>query len=86
MLEHGGRLRRAAQQYGIDEANWLDLSTGINPNGWPVPAIPGEVWLRLPQEDDELNAAAQGYYGTTELLAVPGSQTAIQTLPRLPKG
>ena len=76
-------MRRAAQQYGIDEANWLDLSSGINPDGWPVPAIPGEVWLRLPQEDDELVAAAQDYYGTTKILAVSGSQAAIQTLPML---
>jgi L-threonine-O-3-phosphate decarboxylase len=83
MLEHGGRLRRAAQQYGIDEADWLDLSTGVNPKGWPAPAIPGDVWLRLPQEDDGLDAAAKEYYGTAELLAVPGSQAAIQALPML---
>ncbi|MDP4028561.1 MAG: threonine-phosphate decarboxylase CobD [Gallionella sp.] len=83
MLEHGGRLRRAAQQYGIDEASWLDLSSGINPNGWPVPAVPGEVWLRLPQADDGLDAAAKEYYGTAEILAVSGSQAAIQALPML---
>ncbi|OIR18314.1 threonine-phosphate decarboxylase [mine drainage metagenome] len=83
MLEHGGRLHRAAQQYGVEEANWLDLSSGINPVGWPIPAIPGEVWLRLPQEDDGLDAAAKEYFGTTELLAVSGSQAAIQALPML---
>jgi L-threonine-O-3-phosphate decarboxylase len=83
MLEHGGRLRRAARQYGIAEADWLDLSTGINPHGWPVPTIPNEIWQALPQDDDELNAAAQGYYGTPKLLAVAGSQAAIQALPML---
>lgn len=83
MLEHGGRLRRAARQYGIAEAGWLDLSTGINPHGWPVPVIPHEVWQALPQDDDELSAAAQDYYGTTKLLAVAGSQAAIQALPLL---
>jgi cobalamin biosynthetic protein CobC len=83
MLEHGGRLRHAARQYGIAEADWLDLSTGINPLGWPVPVVPNEVWQRLPQDDDELNAAAQDYYGTSQLLAVAGSQAAIQTLPML---
>ena len=83
MLEHGGRLRAAARRYGIAEADWLDLSTGINPNGWPVPAVPGEIWQRLPQDDDELDAAALAYYGTTKLLAVSGSQAAIQTLPAL---
>ncbi len=83
MLEHGGRLRKAAQQYGIAEGDWLDLSTGINPNGWPVPAVPDDIWQRLPQDDDELNAAAQAYYGTPHLLAVAGSQAAIQCLPML---
>ncbi|MFP3701199.1 hypothetical protein SB758_37590, partial [Burkholderia sp. SIMBA_013] len=33
MLEHGGRLRKAAIQYGITEADWLDLSSGLAP--WP---------------------------------------------------
>lgn len=83
MLEHGGRLRAAAQRYGIPASDWLDLSTGINPNGWPVPAVPQEIWQRLPQDDDELHAAAQSYYGTAQLLAVAGSQAAIQALPRL---
>ncbi len=83
MLEHGGRVRVAAQRYGIPECDWLDLSTGINPNGWPVPAVPQEIWQHLPQDDDELHAAAQGYYGTSRLLAVAGSQAAIQALPRL---
>lgn len=83
MLEHGGRLRAAARRYGIPESDWLDLSTGINPNGWPVPPVPASIWQALPQDDDELNAAACGYYGTTKLLAVSGSQAAIQALPSL---
>lgn len=83
MLEHGGRLRAAARRYGIPEGEWLDLSTGINPNGWPVPPVPAGIWQALPQDDDELIAAACGYCGTTKLLAVAGSQAAIQALPRL---
>ncbi len=83
MLEHGGRLRIAAQQYGIPQANWLDLSTGINPNGWPVPAIPADCWLRLPEQEDELLSVAREYYQNPSILAVAGSQAAIQTLPRL---
>lgn len=83
MLEHGGRLRAAARHYGIPERDWLDLSTGINPNGWTVPDVPHEIWQRLPQDDDELNAAACAFYGSTQLLAVSGSQAAIQSLPGL---
>ncbi len=83
MLEHGGRLRQAASRYGIPIPDWLDLSTGINPNGWPVPAIPAECWQRLPEDDDGLLPAARRYYQNNTLLAVAGSQAAIQTLPRL---
>lgn len=81
MLEHGGRLRQAARDYGIPLAQWLDLSTGINPNGWPVPVLPPQCWRRLPEEDDELMPAARDYYQNESLLAVAGSQAAIQLLP-----
>ncbi|UXI66537.1 threonine-phosphate decarboxylase CobD [Tahibacter amnicola] len=83
MLEHGGRLLRAARQYGIDATQWLDLSTGINPDGWPVPDIPAAVWRRLPDDDDPLETVAAAYYGAPRVLAVAGSQAAIQALPRL---
>lgn len=83
MLEHGGRRREAAARFGIALADWLDLSTGINPRGYPPPAVPSEHWLRLPEEDDGLEAAAAAYYGSTELLALAGSQAAIQALPRV---
>jgi len=82
-LEHGGRLRAAARQYGIPETDWLDLSTGIAPWPWPLPAIPARAWARLPEADDGLETAAQAYYGAAQVLPVPGSQAAIQLLPRL---
>lgn len=83
MLEHGGRLREAAQRWGVPRADWLDLSTGIAPRPYPVPAVPAEVWQRLPEDDDGLEAAARAYYGAGHLLALPGSQAGIQCLPRL---
>ena len=83
MLEHGGRLRAAAAHYNIPLADWLDLSTGINPQPWPVPPLPVEVWQRLPEPDDGLEAAAAAYYGNASLLPVAGSQAAIQRLPAL---
>lgn len=86
MIEHGGRLRRAAQQYGIALTDWLDLSTGINPHPYPVPPIPAETWQRLPEGDDGLEAAAAGYFGTAALLPVAGSQPAIQALPQVIPG
>lgn len=83
MLEHGGRLRRAAQTYAIGLAHWLDLSTGVSPFAWPVPAIPEPVWQRLPDDDDGLSATAAAYYGAPQVLPVAGSQAAIQALPLL---
>ena len=83
MLEHGGRLRLAAQQYEIPLNDWLDLSTGINPDVYPVQAIDPACWNRLPEDDDGLEAAASAYYGNARLLALPGSQAAIQALPGL---
>ena len=82
LLEHGGRLNAAAARYRIDRADWLDLSTGINPDGWPVPALPAEVWQRLPEDDDALPAAVEAHYGRPGL-PVAGSQAALATLPRL---
>ena len=84
-LPHGGRLRAAAREEGIPLEEWLDLSTGINPNGWPVPPVPGAHWVRLPEEEDGLEAAAKHYYGSPAVLPVAGSQAAIQALPTLLK-
>ncbi|NQD91633.1 threonine-phosphate decarboxylase, partial [Pseudomonas sp. CrR25] len=83
MLEHGGRLRAAAQRHGIPLSDWLDLSTGIAPYAWPLPAIPLTAWTRLPESDDGLEVAARDYYGAAHVLPVAGSQAAIQALPRL---
>jgi cobalamin biosynthetic protein CobC len=83
MLEHGGRLRKAALAYGIAEADWLDLSSGLAPWPFPVPDIPLRAWARLPEADDGLEQAACDYYGAVQVLPVAGSQMAIQLLPRL---
>ncbi|RON06306.1 threonine-phosphate decarboxylase CobD [Pseudomonas brassicacearum] len=83
MLEHGGRLRKAALQYGIAEADWLDLSSGLAPWPWAIPDIPLRAWARLPETDDGLEQAAREYYGASQVLPVAGSQAAIQLLPRL---
>lgn len=83
LLHHGGRLRAAAERYRIPLSDWMDLSTGINPNGWPVPTPPADCWARLPEDDDGLEQAALDYYGAAHILPVAGSQAAIQALPRL---
>lgn len=85
-LEHGGRLRQAAKAFDIPLDEWLDLSTGINPHGWPVhtqTSLSSALWQRLPEDDDALLDAARRYYGSRHLLPVAGSQAAILNLPRL---
>jgi cobalamin biosynthetic protein CobC len=83
MLVHGGQLRQAAKFYKIALEHWIDLSTGINPNSFPIPDIPNNCWQRLPEDNDGLLTAAQDYYQCESLLAVAGSQAVIQSLPRL---
>jgi cobalamin biosynthesis protein CobC len=82
-LKHGGRLRAAAHEFHIPLQHWLDLSTGINPQGWPVPPLPAEVWRRLPEEDDGLAMASLACFGGQRVLPLAGSQAAIQALPQL---
>lgn len=83
MLEHGGNLQQAAQQYGRPLADWLDVSTGINPQHYPIPALAPALFQRLPPMTDTLHAAARAYYGCQHVLACAGSQAALQVLPTL---
>lgn len=83
MLEHGGKLRAAAARFGIARHQWLDLSTGLAPWPFPLPPVSEAAWARLPEVDDGLEDAARAYYKALQLLPVPGSQAAIQALPRL---
>ena len=83
MLEHGGRLRAAAQQYGIPLNEWLDLSTGLAPWPFSFPAVPASVWQRLPEAEDGLALVAAQRYGAPQALPVAGAQAAIQLLPQL---
>ena len=83
-IVHGGNLHEAAQRYGIAYEQWLDLSTGINPHGYPVPPVPADAWRRLPDEGDGYAACAAQYYGAPDaahVLPVAGSQAAIRALP-----
>ncbi|MFM0066789.1 threonine-phosphate decarboxylase CobD [Paraburkholderia aspalathi] len=83
---HGGNLHEAAERYGIPYAQWLDLSTGINPHGYPVPPVPADAWRRLPDDGDGFAACAARYYGAPDaahVLPVAGSQAAIRALPVL---
>lgn len=81
MPEHGGNLRDAMRLYG--RGDWIDLSAGLNPAWYPAPPLADNAWHRLPEPDPELTDAACAYYGAPHMLAVAGTQAAIQALPRL---
>ncbi|MDJ0950293.1 MAG: threonine-phosphate decarboxylase CobD [Alphaproteobacteria bacterium] len=87
-LRHGGDLAAASERFGRPAEGWLDLSTGINPNPYPLPKLDAAAWTRLPQADaeDRLLAAARAAYGAADraaIVAAPGTQALIQWLPRL---
>jgi cobalamin biosynthetic protein CobC len=83
VLEHGGKLHEATARFGEPADGWLDLSTGLNPHGYPAPVLAADAWHRLPETDPELVRAASAYYGAPPMLAVAGTQAAIQALPRM---
>lgn len=83
MLEHGGNLGDAMRRFGHARGDWLDLSTGVNPHAYPVGPIDASAWHRLPEVDPALALAAAACYGAPSMLALAGTQAAIQALPRM---
>lgn len=86
-IVHGGGISEAAARFGGAPEDWLDLSTGINPCPVALPEIDPRVWHRLPDGhlEQAARAAASRHYRTGNLLPlpVPGTQAAIQLVPRL---
>lgn len=85
---HGGDLATARALFPEAPQPWVDLSTGINPIPYPLPALPLSLWTRLPGADDEsaLVAAARKAYRVpahADIVAAPGTQILIELLPRL---
>ncbi|MCA1297405.1 threonine-phosphate decarboxylase CobD [Stappia indica] len=91
-MKHGGDLGAAIAQAGGLAEDWLDLSTGINPHAYPLPALPAHVWTALPGQDalDRLLATARATYQVPDhlaLAAAPGTQAILARLPHiLPAG
>ncbi|MGM4888000.1 threonine-phosphate decarboxylase CobD [Tardiphaga sp. 20_F10_N6_6] len=88
-MKHGGDLTQAMAEFGGAPDQWLDLSTGINPWPWPIPAnLPSHLWERLPTRADEqslLSAARSAYHvpDNVDVVAAAGTQALIQWLPHL---
>jgi len=80
---HGGDLLAASERYAVDINDWLDLSTGINPEAYPFHDVSAAAFCQLPYLSADFYAAAKQYYRVDRLLAVSGSQAVIQALPHI---
>lgn len=89
VLEHGGTLAALRRAWPDAPTPWLDLSTGINPEPYPVPAkLPPGCLERLPEPDDvqALEAVAARAFSVADprrVVAAPGTELLIDLLPRL---
>lgn len=88
MRDHGGDLDAAAARHGGAPEDWIDLSTGINRQPYPVDPWPLPILTRLPRMADIAGcaAAAAQAYGLppgVRCLPLAGAQAAIQLVPRL---
>jgi len=84
MPAHGGNLDIAMQRFGGRAQDWIDLSTGINRQPYPVAEVPSDCWNSLPSQSgiQSLHQAARRAYGTQAcILATGGAQAAIGLLP-----
>jgi len=90
LRDHGGGLDAAIAQYGGARADWLDLSTGVNPLPYPVGSIDPGAWTALPDRaaQDALTRAARSFWQVPDdaaILAAPGASSLIARLPGLAK-
>jgi cobalamin biosynthetic protein CobC len=81
-LPHGGDLSAARRLFPGAAEPFVDLSTGINPNPYPVPRLPADIFARLPDAaaTARLATAAAKYYGApsaAHIVAAPGTQILL---------
>ena len=87
-LVHGGDLAAARRQFPDAPEPLLDLSTGINPDSYPLPQLPVDAFTRLPDEASlrRLNAAAAAAVGAPSgdhVVAAPGTQILLPLVAQL---
>lgn len=87
-LLHGGDRGAARMLFPDAPQPFVDLSTGINPHSYPVPALPAELFARLPEPAAlaRLVAAAAAAYGAPSpdcVVAAPGTQILLPLVAAL---
>lgn len=86
--DHGGGLDAAIAEFGGTRADWLDLSTGINPVPYPAPNLSPDAWTALPDQAAfaRLTDLARRYWNVpvgADILPTAGASAPIAALPRL---
>ncbi len=81
-LTHGGDLGAARPLFPGAPEPFIDLSTGINPHGYPLPSLPHEVFARLPEPGElarlaEIAARAYGAPSADHVVPAPGTQSLL---------
>lgn len=87
-LAHGGNLAAARQMFPSAPEPFIDLSTGINPYPYPLPQIPPDCFLRLPEQAAVrrlATIAAQSYGAPSAdyVVPAPGTQILLPQVARL---
>ncbi|WP_439154124.1 threonine-phosphate decarboxylase [Yoonia sp.] len=86
--DHGGGIDGAIACYGGQRADWLDLSTGINPVPYPLPALPADAWTALPDNAafGKLYDLARHFWKVPQgasIIGATGASAIIAALPRV---
>src|SRR4029079_10561583 len=81
-LDHGGDLGTARKLFPGAPQPFLDLSTGINPDPYPVPDLSADLITRLPEPASvlqlkEIAAKAYAAPSAAHVVAAPGSQILV---------
>ena len=86
--DHGGGIDAAVARWGGRRADWIDLSTGINPVPYPLPDLQATDWTALPDRAafDRIEALARRFWNVPDAAAVlpaAGASALIAQIPHL---
>jgi len=87
-LPHGGDLAAFRRLFPDAPEPLVDLSTGINPHPYPLPALPPEAFTRLPdagraERVATIAAEAYGAPSADHVVPAPGTQILLPWIARL---
>jgi cobalamin biosynthesis protein CobC len=89
-LAHGGDIAAARRMFPGAPEPFIDLSTGINPHPYPLPALAADIFSRLPDRASirglaEVAAKAYGAPSPEHVVPAPGTQMLLPQVAALAK-